>query len=192
MPTKTFRQLVNAGGDWGDVPLGADGNPAVTVTFDQLNHGALAEIMHRVGAGNRILAAMRTDLLSILRSIQFATPPKPENPAAAKAKREADSRARAWAAYVKAGGTMPAEDEWVGGHDPDGEQGDLDYMPYVGNKVWRAMKKLGIDPTADDCMRRLAGFTAEAFGRCDGIGPVAVEKVRAALKARGLAFKAEE
>ena len=151
--------------------------------WTEIMAGALLSIMDATKGTDKQLGHLLLELRNFQRML---TPPLPKSvpgPAADRAKREAASRARAWAAYKAAGGTMEAEGDVV---DPVALTAPVEAL----NLSYRARRVITFRAKAQT-VGELVKLTANELLELRGFGESSLAEVRGALAKRGLALAGE-
>lgn len=123
----------------------------------------------------------RDELVAIRKLLEAARPPAAPDAEAERKAREAMSRARAWAAYKRAGGVMTLD-------EPDGPPPVTDPRPITDldlpARALRAVRWRLNCETVGDLLKR----TADDLMRCNNFGPTSLMDVREQLAKHGLAL----
>lgn len=138
-----------------------------------------ADAEERIASALALLAGNSGSISTFLMRISDAIARKCAAPAAAPTRedREAASRARAWAAYRRAGGTAA---------DESGDGLTLADVGAGNVRVRMVFRKMGLTTLAD-----LLALTADDLLECRNFGTSSVAHVRAKLAEHGLRLKGE-
>lgn len=132
------------------------------------------------GAGHDVNAIL-INLREIRVAVEALARPKP-SPPDPRPQREADSRRRAWEAYLKAGGTMSADD----GDDVPPRPDESILTLQLSYRARRALQRDDINTVGE-----LLAKTAGELMALRNFGETSLANVRAALARRGLRLKGD-